>query len=103
MISGIFGLLILATQQLAVHKPTTVVLICGIDAIYNQRALSQAQEIGHANSHCIEVYFSVDDLSTTQEILYMTLALYQYITYENAFRGSNWYGILQQLFADYVF
>jgi hypothetical protein len=33
----------------------------------------------------------------------MTLALYQHITYEDAFRGSDWYGILQQLFADYVF
>jgi hypothetical protein len=49
------------------------------------------------------VYFSVDDLSITQEIFDMTLTLNQHITYKNAFRGPNWYGVLQQLFADYVF
>jgi hypothetical protein len=89
MISRVFGLLILAAQQLAVSEPATVVLICGIDAIYDQGALAQAHEIGYANSHRIEVYFSVDDLSITQEIFDMTLALYQHIAHENTFRGSN--------------
>jgi hypothetical protein len=103
MISRVFGLLILITQQLAVSEPATVVLICGIDAIYNQRMLTQAHEIGYFDGRCIEMYFSVDDLSIATEIFNMTLTLYQHITYENAFRDSNWYGILQQFFANYVF
>jgi hypothetical protein len=103
MISRVSGLLILAAQQLAVSEPATIVLVCDIDAIYNQRALAQAHKICYFDSHCIEMYFSVDHLSITQEIFNMTLALYQHITYEDAFRGSDWYGILQQLFADYVF
>jgi hypothetical protein len=65
--------------------------------------LTQAHEICYANGHCVEMYFSVDDLSIAHEIFNMILALNQHIAYENTFRGSNWYGILQQLFADYVF